>query len=57
MEINIDKDTKVSNEIGCEAINCIYNGPKRQCYAENIKVGTEHATNSVDTECTTFKLR
>ncbi len=57
MIINIDKDTKVSHEIKCDAENCIHNGPHRRCYAESIKVGTEHAANCIDTLCTTFKKK
>ena len=50
---NRKKERKHS--VVCDAKNCVYNCPgERGCSAEKIRVGTEHATNSAETICSTF---
>lgn len=53
---NMFKTPENKLEVECEAVNCIYN-EDRFCKAEHIGIAGGNATETVQTECSSFRAR
>ena len=50
-----EKQRKDKCNIICDAQNCVFNrSESRRCTANEIRVGTAHASTSAETICSTF---
>ncbi|MGN0371869.1 MAG: DUF1540 domain-containing protein [Enterocloster sp.] len=53
---NLFKTPETKLEVGCDALNCVYN-EDRCCRAEKIDICGNDACECSETECRTFKAR
>ena len=53
---NLFKTPENRLDVECDATNCVYNDDRR-CVAEHIGITGGNATEAVQTECASFKLR
>ena len=53
---NLFKTPEKNLEVGCEAVNCVYN-EQRHCQAEHIGIAGDGAVEASQTECSSFRAR
>lgn len=53
---NLFKTPEKKLEVGCEAVNCVYN-QERKCSADHIGIAGDGASNSSQTQCSSFKAK
>lgn len=53
---NASETPNITLDIGCEAVDCVYNETKK-CNADHIDISGIRATNSGETLCSTFRSR